>query len=187
VSHSATAGIKMSGLTTKQAAFVEEYFIDFNATQAAKRAGYGGSNPTLAAIGSENLTKPKIIQRVSARLAESAMLADEVLARLAEIARGEHGKYVTVDGSVDFAQLVADDKAYLVKSIRDTAQGKSIEFCDMQKALVDIGRHHQLFTDSVDVTSGGDKLLAADDIVTALRVIQKTAIEPATDEPNAAA
>jgi phage terminase small subunit len=45
-------------LTTKQQRFVEEYCVDFNATQAAIRAGY--STKTAYAIGAENLTKPEI-------------------------------------------------------------------------------------------------------------------------------
>lgn len=108
------------------------------------------------------------------------MGADEVLARLAEIARGEHGQYITETGSVNFVQLVEDGKAYLIKNIRDTAQGKSIEFYDGQKALVDIGRHHQLFIDSVDVKSDGKQLFPADEIIAALLTIRKAANEPDT-------
>lgn len=45
-------------LTPKQAAFVREYMIDLNATQAAIRAGY--SERTANRIGAENLSKPVI-------------------------------------------------------------------------------------------------------------------------------
>ena len=48
------------GLTDKQKIFVYEYLIDFNATQAAIRAGY--SKDTAGAIGAENLKKPQIQQ-----------------------------------------------------------------------------------------------------------------------------
>ena len=48
------------GLTDKQKIFVYEYLIDFNATQAAIRAGY--SKDTAGAIGAENLRKPQIQQ-----------------------------------------------------------------------------------------------------------------------------
>jgi len=48
----------MAKLTPKQKAFVEEYLIDLNATQAAIRAGY--SPATAGSIGSENLKKPEI-------------------------------------------------------------------------------------------------------------------------------
>ncbi len=45
-------------LTQKPKAFVQEYLVDLNATQAAIRAGY---SPKAAAVtGCENLTKPNI-------------------------------------------------------------------------------------------------------------------------------
>lgn len=57
-------------LTAKQDAFVREYLIDLNATAAAKRAGY--SAKTAASVGSENLTKPEIIEAVAEAQAERA-------------------------------------------------------------------------------------------------------------------
>ena len=45
-------------LTDKQKRFCEEYVIDWNATRAAKAAGY--SEKTAGSIGSENLSKPEI-------------------------------------------------------------------------------------------------------------------------------
>ena len=52
-------------LTPKQQRFVEEYGVDFNATQAAIRAGY--SERTARFIGAENLTKPNIQEAVRGR------------------------------------------------------------------------------------------------------------------------
>lgn len=63
----------MSGannLRPKQAAFVEEYLIDFNGTQAAIRAGY--SVKTARKMASENLTKPDIIDALARRRVELA-------------------------------------------------------------------------------------------------------------------
>lgn len=53
----------MSSLTDKQQRFVEEYVVDFNATQAAIRAGY--SEDTARQTGSENLSKPYIAQAIA--------------------------------------------------------------------------------------------------------------------------
>ena len=58
----------MNKLTAKQKAFVAEYLIDLNATQAAIRAGY--SEKTARFIGAENLTKPNIAAAVAAAQAE---------------------------------------------------------------------------------------------------------------------
>ncbi len=51
------------GLTHKQRAFVAAYAG--NATEAAKKAGY--SQKTAAAIGPENLKKPKILKAIQER------------------------------------------------------------------------------------------------------------------------
>lgn len=58
-------------LTEKQNRFCQEYVIDWNAKQAAIRAGY--SVKTAHSIGSENLTKPEIqeqIKKVKVKLEE---------------------------------------------------------------------------------------------------------------------
>jgi len=53
-------------LTPKQAAFVQEYLVDLNATQAAIRAGY--SIKTAQIIGFENLSKPIIAAAIEAAM-----------------------------------------------------------------------------------------------------------------------
>ena len=50
--------VKDEGLTEKQKIFCREYIYDWNATRAAKVAGY--SEDTARQIGSENLSKPSI-------------------------------------------------------------------------------------------------------------------------------
>lgn len=56
---------KTTGMTKKEAAFVAEYLVDKNATQAAIRAGY--STRTASGTGHEVLHRP----RVKAALAEA--------------------------------------------------------------------------------------------------------------------
>ncbi len=74
-------------MTPKQEAFVREYLIDLNATQAAIRAGY--SVKTAGKIGQENLIKPDIATAIEKELAERSQRnrvdADYVLNRLVEI------------------------------------------------------------------------------------------------------
>lgn len=70
----------MSKLTDKQRAFIHEYMIDKNATQAAIRAGY--SKSTARMIGSENLAKPAIkaeIDKLLNKLNEKAGLTAELV------------------------------------------------------------------------------------------------------------
>lgn len=54
--------MKKKRLTARQQRFCLEYIQDYNATEAAKRAGY--SEKTAKSIGSENLKKPEIKETV---------------------------------------------------------------------------------------------------------------------------
>ena len=135
-------------LSPKQQAFVEEYLVTWNATEAARRAGY--SEKTAKSIGHENLTKPDIADEIRRRVADKAMTADEVLVRLAEQARNEHGRYIRPDGSVDLESMLHDGKGHLIKGFKESKRGQVIvEFYDAQSALVHIGKHHKLFTEQV--------------------------------------
>ena len=58
---------KTRELTHKQQRFVEEYCTDWNATQAAIRAGY--SPDTASVIASENLAKPYLMEAIDAHRA----------------------------------------------------------------------------------------------------------------------
>ncbi len=74
-------------LTAKQEQFCLEYMVDLNATQAAIRAGY--SKDTAQQIGSENLSKPLIAEKIAQLRAERServqIDADYVIENLAEI------------------------------------------------------------------------------------------------------
>lgn len=63
----------MSNLTDKQRRFCEEYVVDWNATQAAIRAGY--SEKTAKETGCENLTKPNIKKHIDECKSNVAKLA----------------------------------------------------------------------------------------------------------------
>lgn len=134
-------------LNDKQRVFVEEYLTCWNATEAARRAGY--SELTARSQGQRLLTNVDIDAAIKARLAAKVMTADEVLVRLSEQARGVQSAYILPEGVVNMRQLVADGKAHLIKGIKETKYGKDIEFYDAQAALVHIGKHHKLFTEQV--------------------------------------
>jgi len=78
-------------LTEKQKRFCEEYLIDFNATQAALRAGY--SQKTAYSIGDENLRKPEIQSEIQflikKRSERTGINADSVIKELVKIAFAE--------------------------------------------------------------------------------------------------
>lgn len=145
----------INGLTPKQQLFIDAYLISFNATQAAIEAGY--SEKTAYSIGARLLKNVEISEAIRSRLQASAMSADEVLMRLAEQARNEHGKYITQEGAVNLAQLIADGKGHLIKGIKETQFGRNIEFYDAQAALGLIGKHHKLFVERTEVTGKDGK------------------------------
>jgi phage terminase small subunit len=80
-------------LTAKQQAFVQEYLIDLNATQAAIRAGY--SAKTASFIGHENIRKPNIAEAIAeaqeARSERVEWSAAEILRDIREIAQNRRG------------------------------------------------------------------------------------------------
>ncbi len=81
-------------LTAKQRMFVAYYLDCFNATEAARRAGY--SEKTAYSIGSENLRKPEILAEIERQL-DQIMPKAEILGRLAQHARGTMEDFFTID------------------------------------------------------------------------------------------
>ena len=134
-------------LTDRQKAFVEEYDINgFNARAAAEAAGYAFPHKVAYRL----VRNPKISAAIQIRFKDRIMTAEEVLARLTEQARGDYGNYVDEDGNVDLAQLKADGKAHLIKSISDSKYGKRIEFYDAQHAMNLMAKYHRLFAERIE-------------------------------------
>lgn len=137
------------GLTEKQRVFVEAYLANgFNASAAARKAGY--SERTAHAIGWENLRKPEIAVLVQQGLSERAMPADEVLARIAEQARGTMDDFLDDDGRIDLKQGRDRGKLHLVKTRSVTKEGERIELYSSQAALEILAKHHALLIEKVE-------------------------------------
>jgi len=153
-------------LNLKQEAFVEAYLQTWNATKAAKAAGYAENSARQQ--GSRLLSDVNIASRVRARLAEKAMQSDEVLARLADHARADIGDLVDpATMTLDLRKAVDSGGTRLIKKIKQTIitgdekQTEIFEFemYDAQSALVHIGKHHGLFTDKLDITTKGESVI----------------------------
>lgn len=152
-------------LTDKEEAFCREYVISWNATRAAIDAGY--SKKTAKEIAHKNLTKAHIKERIEELMRTKVMTRDEVLARLADQARGSHYPFIRIDDDgfvyFDFSDPEAQKHLHLIKKIktkrdrRVVGRGEEaeiwegewveVELHDSQKALELIGKHHQLFVD----------------------------------------
>lgn len=108
-------------LTDKQRLFCEYYIQCWNATQAARQAGYKGNDNTLRSIGSENLTKPNIQEFIQKRVDEVAMSSNEVLKRLTDWGRGSIEPFLTSDDYSEALSVNSDkakDKLGLIKKIK---------------------------------------------------------------------
>lgn len=148
-------------LTDKQEMFCREYLIDLNATQAAFRAGY--SENTARKIGSENLSKPDIQNRIAElkvqRNEQVNIDAAYVLKRLVEIdqmdvldillANGElkpikdwPKTWRTTLSGMDVTEMAGDDPGFL----------KKIKWPDKVKNLELLGKHIsvQAFKEQID-------------------------------------
>lgn len=134
--------------TNRQQIFVNEYLKLWNASEAARRAGYSGR--TAASQGQRMLRNVEILAEIERRKAELVMSADEVLLRLTEQGRASYADYFAPDGTVKLEQMIADGKGHLIKKIKPTKEGLEIEFYDAQAALALLAKAHGL--DRIELT-----------------------------------
>lgn len=140
-----------NGLTNKQKVFVEKYLECWNATEAARQAGYALPYRS----GYENLIKPHVQEHIQQRLLGHMMDADEAMTRLSEQGRGDIAAFLNCigeDGQLDLSKVRESGKTHLIKSISWTRYGPRLELYDAQKALELIGKAHGTFKESQDHT-----------------------------------
>nr|DAK31925.1 MAG TPA: Terminase small subunit [Caudoviricetes sp.] len=156
-------------LTAKQIRFVDEYLVDFNATQASIRAGYKAK--TAHVIGAENLRKPKITEEIARRQKDlqkrTEISQDRVVKELARIAFANIADYLHVetqtrtkdDGTEvtyqtvmfnETQELSADQRAALAV-VKQSVNGFELKLHDKIKALELLGRHIGMFNDKIEV------------------------------------
>jgi phage terminase small subunit len=158
---------KRAGLNPKQKLFVAEYLKDYNATQAATRAGY--THPTkqgprlLDFVG----VKSAIAEAQEKRLKRVEINADWVLKRL------------SLEAEADLADLYEEDGALkpvskwpliwrqgLVAGVETDAQGvQKVKLSDRAKRLEMIGKHVnvQAFRDQVKHEGGISLTISQED------------------------
>ena len=139
----------LMAFTVRQQLFIDEYLKCWNASEAARRAGYTGDANT---VGPRLLANVGIKETIERRKAELIMSPEEVAARLTEQGRAEYANYFMVDG-FDLERCIADGKGHLIKKIKPTREGLEIEFHDPQAALVHVGRIHKMFTERAELVT----------------------------------
>jgi phage terminase small subunit len=154
------------GLTRRQEAFVQNYLVSLNATEAAKLSGY--SPKTAKAIASTLLTNVNVaaaLKRERERLADRYEVnIDRVLRELARIAFSDMADFMAPgpDGApvLDFSKLTRDQSAVLqevtVEEFRDgrsdQRQVRRTKFRKESKiaALELLGKHLGMFKEQVN-------------------------------------
>ena len=162
-------------LTPKQIRFVDEYLVDFNATQAAIRAGY---SPKTAAAAAARLLRNVNIQAEIARRQKdlqrrTEVTQERVVKELARIAFANIADYIhlqtqtrTKDDGTEVTyqtvmfnetqELSADQRAALAV-VKQSVNGFELKLHDKIKALELLGRHIGMFNDKLSLsgTDGG--------------------------------
>lgn len=144
-------------LTPKQQRFVEEYLIDLNGTQAAIRAGYSPKSADVHCtrmLGNASV-RHAVDTAMAARSARTGVTQDRVIRELARVAFVDPTKVVDFGTGMIKPDLTEDDRAVLsgVK-IKDGLEftEREVKFADKLKALELLGKHLNLFTDSVQLS-----------------------------------
>lgn len=155
--------------SVKQRLFIAAYLETWNATEAARRAGY--SDKTARSIGAENLTKPDIQAAIESGIAE-IMPKGEVLTRIAARARASIADVLSLPSTEprpepdpgDFSAKLAAIQApsrwaidlikaqqtggiHQIKKLKSGKYGDEIETYDPLPALELLAKHLKMLDD----------------------------------------
>lgn len=143
-------------LTPKQEAFVREYLISLNATDAARRAGYSAKNADK--IGPQLLGNTRVSEAIAAaqkaRSERTLVTADRVVRELARVAFSDARKLYRPDGTLKAPSEWDDETAAAVSGVetdesvmqiaeteRLTTRTHKVKRWDKVKALDMLARH----------------------------------------------
>jgi phage terminase small subunit len=135
----------------KQTIFVNEYLKCFNASEAARRAGYNGKSNV---IGAQLLANLSIREEIERRVSEITMTANEALIRLAEQARvdiGDFAQYWEGD-KFNLQKAKEDGRSHLIKKLKPTQYGTELELHDKDFAIDRIIKMLGMVTDRQEIT-----------------------------------
>ncbi len=146
------------GMKARRAAFVREFLVDGNATQAAIRAGY---SPRSAVHSAKRLLRmPAITEAIAKAQAEAAkrneITVDRVLQELSRIAFHDPSKIVTVSKRqavrITPTEDLDEDSRRCVESVGESQHGLRIKLLDKTKALELLGKYLDMWVDRHEIT-----------------------------------
>ena len=154
-------------LSTRQLLFVSEYPKDFNATQAAIRAGY--SKKTAGICGFQVLKLPKIQAEISKlqekRLSKVGVTAERVLRELERVAFSDLRGLFDEQGNLKPIKELTDEQAAMLASVEVVRQNLTsgdgtqewvhkVKSWDKLKALEMLARHLKLLNENSKEADG---------------------------------
>ncbi|MGX0136321.1 terminase small subunit [Cupriavidus metallidurans] len=181
-------------LNARRAAFAREYVIDYNATQAAIRAGY--SENTAQEQASRLMTNAEVQAAIAKeqkkRVARTEITQDRVLQEVARLAFLDIRKALNPDGTLKNIMELDDDTAAAIAGLEIfeefTGKGeertfvgytKKIKLADKKGVLELLMRHMGMLNDKLKLQ--GD---AKNPLVLLLEQLQGTAIKPVQNPPT---
>ena len=137
-------------MTPKQEAFVREYLVDLNATQAAVRAGY--SPKTANEQGARLLAHASVAAAIQIEMDKRAkrteITADYVLRGLQEVAERCLEREPVMVGRGEDRHHLQDDEGRYVYQFDAAGANRAFEL---------LGKHLKLFTEKTEVTGADGK------------------------------
>lgn len=154
-------------LTPKQEAFVQEYLIDLNATQAATRAGYSArtANEQGARLLANVSVRLRLQEAMKEREQRTHITQDRVLQELARLAFSDLRKAFNDDGSLKMPSEWDDDTAAVMAGVDTTTTStggdetslsmttKKVKVFDKGAALALAMRHLGMLNDKLQVSA----------------------------------
>lgn len=140
----------------KRKAFVREYIVDFNATQAAIRAGYAKKSAATSAsrLLRNDKIQAEIAKQVEKRAKRTEITADRVLTELWEMHSFDIREAFNADGTLKPVDQIPDGMAKMISGIEvsEIWEGfgdareqvgviKKLKIADRLKAIELVGKH----------------------------------------------
>ena len=140
--------------------FIDEYLVDYDAKNAAIRAGFTTATARNAAawIDTEHPSKPMVRAEIDRRIAtlsrRCGITAERVLKELARIAFANYEDAVDPETGKIRKDITRDDSAAIARTRSKVGEDfveNEVIMCDKLKALELLGKRLQLFTDQLEI------------------------------------
>lgn len=134
----------MARNSDKRVAFVREYLVDLNATQAAIRAGYSAkfANTNATKLLQNTAIADEIARLMAERSARVELKSDRVLKEISRILCADIRKIMHPNGRIKMPHELDDDTAAAIASFKLKADGEiEYKFWDKNSALEKAMKH----------------------------------------------